>query len=84
VTGGRAGWGVAAASTAALVWLAGRLVAASALPVTTVVLLALLIGVMRVGFRCVVAVAEDDRPCDGDGVLGRLTCARIGPPGTSG
>jgi hypothetical protein len=75
---------VAAASTGGLLWVAARLVAASALPVTTVVLLALLVGVMRVGFRCIVAVAEDDPAHDGEGLLGRLTCLRVGRPGTSG
>ncbi|MFW3169698.1 hypothetical protein [Geodermatophilus sp. CPCC 206100] len=82
MTGGRAGWIVAVASTAALVCLAGWLVTASALPVTTVVLLALLVGLMRIGFRCVAAVAEDDPARDGTGILGRLCCPRIGSPGT--
>ncbi|MGK5114663.1 MULTISPECIES: hypothetical protein [unclassified Geodermatophilus] len=84
MTGARVAWVATAAAALALGGVAVRLVAASALPVTTLVLLGLLGGGIWTGLHCVATVARSDPDQDESSHCAWLRCLHTGAPGSLG
>ena len=77
-------WVATAAVALALGGVAAWLVAASALPITTLFLLGLLVGGIWTGLHCVATVARSDPDQDESGSCAWLGCLRTGTPSSLG